>query len=107
MASIIMDLPNCIGALNGKHTAIEYPANSGSNYYNYKKFYSLVLMATCDSRYCFTFVDIGNYGRDNDAHIFNNSVMGNAFSNAGLDFSPPRNVDSHLLPFVVISEKFF
>ncbi len=38
------DFPNCIGALDGKHIAIECPDNSGSNYYNYKKFYSLVLI---------------------------------------------------------------
>ena len=24
-------------------------------------------------------VDVGNYGKDNDAHIFNNSDMGKAF----------------------------
>ena len=101
------NFPNCIGVLDGKHIAIECPANSGSNHYNYKKFCSLVLMAMCDSRYCFTFVDIGNYGRDNDAHIFNNSLMGKAFLNGTLDLPPPRNIDGYLLPYVVVSDEIF
>ena len=70
------DFPNCIGALDGKHIAIECPDNSGSNDYNYKTCYSVVLMAMWDSRSCLTLVDIGHFGRDNDAHIFNKSMMG-------------------------------
>ena len=38
-------------------------------------------MATCDGKYCFTLVNVGNYGKDNDAQIFNNSAMGRAFLN--------------------------
>ena len=41
----------------------------------------MVLIAICDAKYCFTLVDIGIYGRDNDASIFNESKMGKAFKN--------------------------
>ena len=61
----------------------------------------------CDSRYCFTFVDIGNYGRDNDAHILNNSLVGKAFLNGTLDLPPLRNIDGYLLPYVVVSDEIF
>ena len=66
------NFPNCLGALDGKHIAIERPANSGSELYNYKKLFSTVLLAMCDSRYCFTLVYVGTNGRENDAQIFNN-----------------------------------
>ena len=49
---------------------IECPKNGGSAYLNYKGFHSIVLLAVCDAKYCFTFVDIGDYGSLNDASIF-------------------------------------
>ena len=64
-------------------------------------------MAMFDSHYCFTFVEIGNYGRDNVAHIFNNSLMKIAFLINNLHLLPPRNNDDHLLPFVVVSDEIF
>ena len=69
------NFPHCLGALAGKHIAIECPNNEGSNYYNYKGFQSLGLMAVCDANYCFTMVDIGGFGRYNDASIFTQSAM--------------------------------
>ena len=38
--------PNCIGALDGKFISLFRPNNSGSEYWNYKKFYSVAL-TTC------------------------------------------------------------
>ena len=48
---------------------MECPKNGGAAYFNYKGFHSIVLLAVCDAKYCFTFVDIVDYGSLNDASI--------------------------------------
>ena len=58
-----------LGAVDGKHVAMYCLKFGGSMQYNYKGFHSTVLMAICDAKLKFIYVDIGSYGRDNDAAI--------------------------------------
>ena len=101
------NFPNCLGALDGKHIAIECPKKGGSNFYNYKGFHSLVLMAMCDANYCFSLVDIGGYGRDNDASIFAQSEMGVAFEQNEIDIPEAEVVDGYTLPYFIVSDAIF
>ncbi|XP_039310861.1 protein ANTAGONIST OF LIKE HETEROCHROMATIN PROTEIN 1-like [Solenopsis invicta] len=56
------NIPNCAGSIDGKHIRLRCPPNFGSLYFNYKKFYSVVLLAVSDHLYRFTLVDIGAFG---------------------------------------------
>lgn len=69
------NFPNCYGAIDGKHFSVQAPPNSGSNYYNYKQFYSVILLALVDHNYCFTLIDVGANGMAPDAGVFNNSKI--------------------------------
>lgn len=40
------NIPNCIGAVDGKHIVIQSPKNSGSRYFSFKKSFRYVLFDT-------------------------------------------------------------
>ena len=99
---------HCLGALDGKHVMIECPAGGGSDFFNYKGFHSIVLLAICDAKYCFTMVDIGSFGKDNDADIFNQSVIGKGFASGTFDIQEAEKVDdSEELPYVIVADEIF
>ena len=103
------NFPHCIGALDGKHVVIQAPANTGSLYFNYKKTFSIVLMAICDANYSFTLVDIGDIGRNSDGGVFANSRMGEAFNDRKLGV-PEQQVLQNTnicLPYVLVGDEAF
>lgn len=103
------NFPHCIGALDGKHISMECPRNAGSAFFNYKNFHSIVLLATCDAKYCFTLIDIGAYGRENDAGVLTDSAFGQAFESDAvhLNLPQPVKVGTRCLPYVLVGDDIF
>ena len=63
-------MPNCVGALDGKHVMLRPPINSESTYFNDKHSFSVVMMALVYADYKFLYVDVGANGRISDGGVF-------------------------------------
>lgn len=62
----------------GRKVSCDCPPNTGSLYFNYKKTFSIVLLALVDAQYKFTVVDIGAFGKNSDGGILSYSNFGKA-----------------------------
>lgn len=102
-------MPNCISALDGKHIKIQAPAHSGSEYFNYKKTFSIVLLATCDAYYKFTLVDIGSPGSNHDSRVFRESGFGRALLENKLQIPVSAALPGTdiLFPYVFVADQAF
>lgn len=104
------NFPNCIGAIDGKHIEIIQPKHTGSLYYNYKNYFSSVLLAVCDANYCFLYVDIGSYGKTSDSAIFQHSDFNKRMMGGKLNIPKPKqisNIDKTPLPHVFVGDEAF
>ena len=70
------NFPNCLGAIDGKHCRIRVPPQTGSLFYNYKKFFSIVLMAVVDADYKFLYINTGAQGKTADGGVWNTCCLG-------------------------------
>ncbi len=100
---------NCLGAIDGKHVRIQKPPKSGSRYYNYKGFFSLVLMAVVDARYRFIWYSVGAPGSCSDAQIWNNCDFRAQLEDGSLDTPPaaPLPFDDTPVPYHIIGDAAF
>ena len=94
----LWNIPHCIGSIDGKHIAIECLSHTGSIYYHYKGFLSVVLMTVCDARYVFTLVNVGDFGSNNDSGVLENSTMGKAFASNQMGLPDEQHVKGCKIP---------
>ena len=98
--------------MDGKHIRIKQPNNSGSQFYNYKNFFSIILLALVDADYKFLFVDIGAAGGCGDAGVFNQSKLKSCMDHNDLNFPEPQLLQStaeeeHLCSYHTVGDDAF
>ena len=83
-------VPQAVSALDGKHIAIKKPKKSGSDFLNYKGYFSLVLLALVDVDYKFLWVNAESSGSSSNAQIFNRNKLKRRIENGTLGLPPPE-----------------
>jgi len=105
------DFPHCLGAIDGKHIRIRKPNNTGSEYFNYKNYFSIVLMAVVDANYKFLVVDIGAYGKGSDSLVFQDSYFGQRLKRNQLDLPQTSIIEGYNngpdFPYVFLADEAF
>ncbi|XP_051176215.1 uncharacterized protein LOC127291250 [Leptopilina boulardi] len=93
---------NVLGALDGKEFKIRPLPHTGTLYYNYKKFTSIKMMATCDAFYRFTWVDVGNF-------VFRNTHFYEDLRKGCVDLPPSCELPRTRIkmPYFFIVDKIF
>ncbi|XP_077512951.1 uncharacterized protein LOC144124171 [Amblyomma americanum] len=98
------NLPHCLGAIDGKHVAVECPANSGSVDRNYKNFFSKSLLAISDAYYRFVYVEVGHFGSETDSGVFGRSTLQESIEQNQRGFPPGKHLGAvgHMPYFLVL-----
>jgi hypothetical protein len=103
--------PHAVGALDGKHVRIRNPAKGGSQYYNYKGYFSIVMLALVDADYRFLWLQIGVPGSSSDAQIFNSCALRDAIVDGSINFPPAQPlataIDKTPVPYFLIADDAF
>ena len=97
------------GQKKHSYTEIQAPHNSGLIFFNYKKTFSVVLLALADTNYKFTIIDLGGYGKSSDGGLFTRSILGKSLEANTLNIlnsKPPPNSEEPL-PFVIVGDEAF
>ena len=95
--------------MDGKHIAMRCPYNSGTEYYNYKGFYSILLFALVDADYQYVWIDVGTNGCCPDAQLFNRSDLKACIEDGTIGFpaATALPVEDRLLPYYLLGDDAF
>uniref|UniRef100_A0A1B6E0R6 DDE Tnp4 domain-containing protein n=1 Tax=Clastoptera arizonana TaxID=38151 RepID=A0A1B6E0R6_9HEMI len=101
--------PHCLGAIDGKHVRIIPPKGSGSYFYNYKKSYSVVLMAIANANCEFVYCDVGTNGRVSDGGVIINTRFHEKLLTNSLNIPGPRPLPNSktVLDHVFVGDEAF
>ena len=105
------NLPHCKGALDGKHRKLSKLSHSGSLYFNYTKFFSIILMTLVNANYEFLWVNADSNGAYSDAQIYNGSNLCEAIVTKAICWpasEPLKNYDNdrRITYFIIRDDAF-
>ena len=102
---------HCLGAIDGKHIMMKKPPKSGTRNYNYKGFFSVVLLAVVDAQYRFVWCSVGAPGSASDGGIFKDSTLYLRIQNGTLHLPAPEPLEGQqggrAVPYFFVGDDAF
>lgn len=107
--NMLWNFPHCVGAIDGKHVLIIAPPNSGSEYFNYKEQFSIVLLAIVDAQYNFLYANVGAKGKSSDGGLFRETAFYKKMTDKTLSLPPVETLESTnvQIPYVLVGDSAF
>lgn len=101
--------PHAVGAIDGKHIALQCPTYSASKRRNYKQTKNFVLLTLIDSNCRFIYADIGNQGRISEGGVFSNNSLWNKICSNNLNLPTPCQLPGFNaeVPYVFLGDEAF
>lgn len=106
---LLWKFPNCIGAIDGRHCELKCPPHSGSSYFNYLKYFSVVLMGVADADKKFLVIDVGARGKQSDGGVFTATELFRRLENNEFNVPPQKILPNSNIstPHVLIGDEAF
>ncbi|XP_065370802.1 uncharacterized protein LOC135962831 [Calliphora vicina] len=102
--------PHTLSALDGKHIRIKAPAHTGSHFFNFKGYFSIVLFAAVDAHTRFTYINVGCNGKSSDNTIYSDSYLYQSLKNGTLNIPQPIQLiagEGNEIPYFFIGDDAF
>ncbi|KAJ8887433.1 hypothetical protein PR048_013648 [Dryococelus australis] len=87
------NFPHGVAAVDGKHIRIIKPNDSGSLNWNFKHFFSILLLAACDSNNRLLYTDVGDPEKVSDSTTFKNTRLYTKLQSNKIKLPAPRPQD--------------
>uniref|UniRef100_A0A6P7FGA1 Protein ALP1-like n=2 Tax=Diabrotica virgifera virgifera TaxID=50390 RepID=A0A6P7FGA1_DIAVI len=105
----LWNFPQCTGVMDGKHIMIQSPEHSGSDYFNYKSFFSIVLFIVANANYEVLYMNVGCQGRISDGGVYENTQFKRMLSECKLNLPNNEKLPGRAMavPYVFLGDDAF
>ncbi|KAL0870611.1 hypothetical protein ABMA27_005572 [Loxostege sticticalis] len=105
----LWQFPHCLGSMDGKHVEIQKPANSGSLFFNYKGYFSIILFAIVNANYEFLYIHTGTNGSASDGGVLKSTKFYEKLINEQLNLPQDKEFNDTNIkaPYVFIGDSAF
>lgn len=95
--------------MDGKHITIQAPHKSGSEFFNYKGFFSIVLFAVANANYQVLYYNVGAQGRISDGGVFGSTTFSKKLVENKLNLPVPTPLPEReeAVPYVFLGDDAF